>query len=399
MVSMAATSATSAGNTYSRYVGLFILSRVSLPISRVRFTTPLKQMHPRPVKHVSASKYREDRELAWRDYPATDAAEPVPAEQRVAVRELAVPNDLLAAFGAHCSDTSVHANGMAAVDEFALLAADVCAEMNTRHYTPPPSVPTPQAIGPPAPVFINPSSRQDIVRDPFTGQVYPANAVPETRGTLRDEDLIARAQQTSGGLRVFGGARRRMTVRAPPLRLILPADLMTWPRVPWSFPVFVVHPGFGAGLVTHYIATETATGFGNAGLYFAVKKFTPLGPVPSEPYSLGLYAVPSMFAQRMELAVAQLFPAENLVVIDDYRGDQYSVSFVDFRTTSDRRYEIARRALLLQYPALLADMFATRLRTSAPPDMLPGGTVTPPALAGAAPLMVVTPPMRPIAGT
>lgn len=253
--------------------------------------------------------------------------------------------------------------------------------------------------GPPAPVFTNVSvPRNNLVFDTRTGSVYAAAALPDRSAHPNTHpptvfELLSLAHSTWGGVRV-AGAPGPPAIRAPPLRMIMPADLPTWPRVPHSFPVYVVMPGFGAGLATHFVAAETHTGFGPPSLYLAVKKFTPLGPIPSEQYALGFYAVPAAFCQLMHLAAAQLFVAENVVVIDDYLGRQFSVSFVEFRQTDDWRYQVARNVLVLQYPNILSDMFATRLYTTAPTDMLPGGAARmaiPARVANLPPLMIPPP--------
>jgi len=215
-----------------------------------------------------------------------------------------------------------------------------------------------------------------------TGDYYMRGLEPPLPAQT-DDELLATAERVVGGVRTVGGGGSSGWLAGlsglrspPPPRLIVPADLSRWPTLRNAFPVFVNFPGFGAGLATRYLVLETSTGL-PAGLYYAVKKFAPLGPLPSEPFSLGYYGVPAWMVQRVPLAVAQLFPAENVVVVDDMHGNQFSVEFVTFRTTSDPRYELARRMLILQYPYALTDMFATRLMTAPPPDMQPGGMLPP----------------------
>jgi len=244
-------------------------------------------------------------------------------------------------------------------------------------------------IGDAAPVVAaNSASQTPNLARGATGDYYESGLVPPLPQQT-DDELLASAQSVVGGVRTLfggggsggGGLSGWLTgisgVRAPaPPRLILPADLGRWPPLREAFPVFVNYPGFGAGLATRFLTLQTGAGL-PAGLYLAVKKFAPLGPLPSEPFSLGYYAVPAWMVQRVPLAVAQLFPAENVVVVDDMHGRQFSVEFVTFRTTADPRYELARRMLILQYPYALTDMFATRLMTSAPPEMQPGGMLPP----------------------
>lgn len=233
----------------------------------------------------------------------------------------------------------------------------------------------------PAIVATNPASQTPELVYGGPGDVYGQGFMPDM-GPVTDEELTANAQSVVGAVRtLFGGASPSSSWLpqgrdVPPPRLILPADLGRWPATRNAFPVFVSYAGFGAGLAVRYLNLETSAGV-PAGLYLAVKKMTPLGPVPSEPFSLGYYGVPAWMVQRVPVAVAQLFPAENVVVIDDYRGNQYSIDYVTFRATADPRYEIARRMLLLQYPYLMTDMFATRLLKEPPPDMKPGGALPP----------------------
>jgi hypothetical protein len=226
------------------------------------------------------------------------------------------------------------------------------------------------------------SQAPNLAYSPAAGDTFYRNMVPQPPPP-NDDELVKAAEQVVGGVRtlVGGGGSSgflgglfapRMP---PPPRLILTADLARWPALSPAFPVFVNTPGFGAGLATRFITLETREGIA-AGLYYAVKKYAPLGiNSQAEPYVLGVYAVPAWMVQRLPLAVSQLFPAENQVVIDNYRGEQFTESFVDFRTTNDPRYVIARRILTLQYPFALTDMFAMRLCLTTPPDMRPGGTV------------------------
>ena len=223
--------------------------------------------------------------------------------------------------------------------------------------------------------WVNTLSRSNLTRSDVTGDVYVKGTEP--RGGAPSDDVMRQVLQTiPGGVRMPGGSPESHVMDTPPPRLITPADVGRWPATPIAFPVYVTYPGFGAGLVVRHIVYTTGMG-APGGLFFAVKKFTPLGPVPGEPFSLGIYAVPATACIRMTVAVTQLFPAENIAVIDDFRGDQYSIPFLTLRSTTDPRYEIARRTLLLQYPYLLTDLFATRLRAAPPPDMKPGGAVLP----------------------
>lgn len=226
------------------------------------------------------------------------------------------------------------------------------------------------------------SQAPNLAYSPSVGDTFYRNMVPQ-KAPQNDDELTKAAGQVVGGVRTLvggGGSSGFLSGlfaprMPPPPRLIAPADLPRWPALDPAFPVYVNSPGFGAGLATRFITLETREGIA-AGLYYAVKKYTPLGiNSPSEPYVLGVYAVPAWMVQRLPLAVAQLFPAENQVVIDNYRGEQFTESFVDFRTTNDPRYVIARRILTTQYPFALTDMFAMRLCLTTPPDMKPGGTV------------------------
>ena len=237
--------------------------------------------------------------------------------------------------------------------------------------------------------WVNPASATPLVRT-ADGNVYPRGAAPPIPA-VSEEEMLAQAQSTVGGVRAVGnGQRGGFSPGTPPPRMIAPSELGRWPAPRNCFPVYVTYPGFGAGLAVRFMGVTTSIGFGDASLYYAVKKFTPLGPVPTEPFSLGIYAVPAWMVTRLPLAVAQLFPAENVAVIDDSRGEQFSITFVDLRSSKDPRYEVARRLLLLQYPYLLTDMFATRLLSEPPVDMLPGGSV-PAVLANLPPLLVPKP--------
>ena len=229
----------------------------------------------------------------------------------------------------------------------------------------------------PAPVWQNPLSQTpNLQRSSVTGDVYSTDAVP-VRPPPTEQELRAASESVPGGIRILDGRRPMYTFPrdvAPP-RLILPADLARWTPLENSFPVYVTYPGFGAGLAVSYLRVEAPVSFGVGTVYLAVKKFLPLGPTGREPFAVGFYAVPMWMAQMMEVAVANLYPAENIAVIDDFRGDQYSVAFTELRKTTDPRYVLARRALLLQYPYLMTDMMATNLRTRPPADMVPGGTL------------------------
>ncbi len=77
------------------------------------------------------------------------------------------------------------------------------------------------------------------------------------------------------------------------------------------------------------------------------------------------------------MAVAELYTRQNTVVMDNFRGEQFVTDFVTLRTSTDPGYEVARRMLVLQYPTLMTDMFATRLQLEVPADMRPGGTLPP----------------------
>jgi hypothetical protein len=334
----------------------------------------------RPVE-VSELHYRTARERAWIADATAVASRAVRidvASVRRPVAEVVVPRDLALL----CE----HAARRPFAEHVDAVGAAVAEAWTQRHGAT-------QSIGagpPPSPVFTNATvPHAALVFDPRTGDVHPEAAWPSaSSGAFSIRDLLSLAESTPRGVRVFSTPYRFSL----PLRMIAPADLPTWPRLPHSFPVYVVAPGFGAGLATHFIATSLSTGFGPPSLYLGVKKFTPLGPIPEEPYALGFYAVPAEFCQLMHVAVAQLFVAENVVVIDDYHGRQFSISFVEFRQTDDWRYRAARNALLLQYPNVLSDMFATQLVEEPPDDMIPGGTsariVRPARLANLPPLMV-----------
>lgn len=238
---------------------------------------------------------------------------------------------------------------------------------------------------------VNPASQTPDLMYGGAGDVYGRGFMPEPE-PVTDDELTANAQSVVGAVRtLFGGGGQSSSwlpqgQQVPPPRLILPADLGRWPPPRNAFPVFVTYPGFGAGLAIRYLNLETSAGV-PAGLYYAIKKMTPLGPVPSEPFSMGVYAVPSWLIQRVPVAVVQMFPAENVVVIDDFHGNQFSIDYVTFRATNDPRYEIARRMLVLQYPYLMTDMLATRLLTEPPADMKPGGML-PPRLTEMPPVLV-----------
>ena len=234
-----------------------------------------------------------------------------------------------------------------------------------------------QRVGADQVAWTNPLSRGNFERSDLTGDVYVKGTAPRA-APPSDDAIMEDLRNTPGGVRVFGGAPPVSHLApGPPPRMIAAADLMRWKPLPNSFPVYVAYPGFGPGLAMRALVYRTTAGWGTGGLFYAVKKFTPLGPVPREPFALGVFGVPALWVTRMTVAVAQLFPAENIAVMDDFRGDQYSIPFLTLRSTKDPRYEIARRALLVQYPYLLSDLFATRLRAQPPPDMKPGGAVAP----------------------
>jgi len=249
-----------------------------------------------------------------------------------------------------------------------------------------------QRIGAPLiPSWMNPLSRtKNLTRSRATGDIYVRGTEPSPVPPT-DQQFIEMAGRRPGGIRVIGGAPPPPpSEQLPPPKLIVPADVGRWLPPPNAFPVYVSYPGFGAGLVVRYLTFETTRGFGQAALFFGVKKFTPLGPTPNAPFTLGIYAVPAILCTRVSVAVAQLFPAENIAVIDDYHGNQYSIPFTTLRSTKDPRYEIARRMLLVDMPYLLSDMFATHLLAKPPPDMQPGGAI--PSEMTQTPSIMVAPP-------
>lgn len=241
----------------------------------------------------------------------------------------------------------------------------------------------------PVPVWQNPLSQMPgVKRSPLTGDVYSTDALP-TMSPPTANELRAAAERTRGGVRILDGRRPMWTFPrdVDPPHPILPADLQRWVPLRNSFPVYVTYPGFGAGLAVSFLKMEAPVSFAVGTVFLAVKKFTPLGPAGREPFALGFHAVPMWMAQMMEVAVANLYPAENIVVIDDFRGDQYAVAFTELRKTDDPRYVIARRALMLQYPYLMTDMMSTHLRDRPPADMQPGGTQ--PGRTARAPMLAV----------
>jgi hypothetical protein len=82
----------------------------------------------------------------------------------------------------------------------------------------------------------------------------------------------------------------------------------------------------------------------------------------------------------MDLAIAQLLPAENIAVMNDKYGRSFSVPYTDMLASKRRDYDIARRALYVQYPTIAGPAFATRLMKEVPADMAPNSVVIPQVL-------------------
>jgi hypothetical protein len=153
-----------------------------------------------------------------------------------------------------------------------------------------------------------------------------------------------------------------------------------------TFPVYVGWSGFGAALVLSSVLVQADDAVAPA-LWFVVHKLLPLGYLPGEPFAQGSYAVHAGITRRLTMAVAGLFPQQNLVLVDDYRGDQWTTEYVLFRQPDDPRWEVMRRLLMAQHPELFADTFGTRLKLAPPPDLMPGGVV-PAAYANAPPVLL-----------
>lgn len=333
---------------------------------------------------VPDRRYREERQRTWETYTVPEGQETHPRPLRNHARPpTELPNTARldqAEWTAHPWDQTMDKDRCALAAQSAekafyhLTTQRVGAEPNTA-----------------TTAWVNALSPNNLALSNATGDIYVKGTEPRV-GAPPDDTIADILRQTPGGVRGYSTNEppRPHTISAPPPKLIAPADVAFWPALEHSFPVNVAYPGFGVGLAVRALVYQTNAGWGTGALYYAVKKFTPLGPVANEPFALGLYAVPALLCTRMTVAVAQLFPAENIAVMDDFRGDQYSISFIELRSTKDPRYEIARRALLLQYPYLLTDLFATRLRAEPPPDMKPGGMV-PPEMVANPPIMVAPP--------
>jgi len=175
--------------------------------------------------------------------------------------------------------------------------------------------------------------------------------------------------------------------RLRPLR-IRSADLWQWRPLPRGFPVFIRYQGFGTALATHHLVllggTAPGTGLplsdifgGNPVHYFAVHKYTPYGVTVREPYGQGMYAVPAFMTRRMPLAVAYVLPQENIVVLDDSKGREFTVQYTDFMSSRRQDYTLARRALQRQYPEIAGTAMSLVLLPEPPADMAPVPVVTP----------------------
>jgi hypothetical protein len=157
---------------------------------------------------------------------------------------------------------------------------------------------------------------------------------------------------------------------APPQRI--PEGLISQLRpLPVAFPVWVKFPEFGTALATHYMCIESARSFGaDAVLNYYVLKLKPYGLIKGEPFSQGLWEVPAAYCMRMAMAVGAVDQDQGSVLIYTDEGRSRAITWAEFRMTPGPAYDVARKALLLQYPSMLLAEFATV------PD-LPGAPPTP----------------------
>lgn len=270
------------------------------------------------------------------------------------------------------------------------------------------SAPTPQQqIGAVVP-FVNPATQSGFLYNPKYGVVPAAQDVPPE--PLSDAELAAQLRSAGVERRmVHPGAKGLLASLFDPfLSEIAPSPVPRLPlafkpmllqrgqiermmALPHGFPVFVRWPMFGAAIATHYMLISRSNPPGTglpfsallgapSTLHFAVQKFSPYGITPGEPFALGQWLVPAANCVRLDLAIAQLLPAENIAVMDDKYGRAFSVSFTDMMSSTRPEYDIARRALYVQYPTIAGPQLATRLVREVPADMAPSTVVIPQVL-------------------
>jgi hypothetical protein len=257
--------------------------------------------------------------------------------------------------------------------------------------------------------FVNPAVESGFLYNPQFGVVPSGTGLPppappsnaELEAHLRAAGVERRMvhPQAKGLLASLFDPFLSQVVPRPGMRMPLafkpkilsPRQLERMLALPHAFPVFVRWPFFGSATATHYmlISRPNPPGTGlpfsallgaPSFLHFAVQKYSPYGLTPNEPYALGIWLVPAANTIRLDLAIAQLLPAENIAVMDDKYGQEYSVSYLDMKASTKPEYDIARRALYVQYPAIAGPTFATRLLKEVPAYMAPTNVVIPEVL-------------------
>lgn len=143
-------------------------------------------------------------------------------------------------------------------------------------------------------------------------------------------------------------------------------------RLPVAFPVWVKYEQFGTSLATHYMAVMPDVGFDeDPQLFYFVRKLRPYGLVANEPYSMGIWCVPAAYCMRLNMAVATVDQDNGLVKVYDNCGRSFVIKWYDFRMTPGPDYEVARQALLLQYPDLLVEEMSTVPTLASVPETTP----------------------------
>lgn len=231
------------------------------------------------------------------------------------------------------------------------------------------------------PHFVNPLSPSGIMWDQTTRQYMRADDY-QTPPAESNVSLLTRLMSRPTGVQMTKPAEgpllpdelnpfkyfemdmtSKLSVMARP-QFIRPRDFFRWVKLPKAFPIWVNFENFGSALALRHLAWS-ADG-AHMQHRFAVKKLIPLGYVEGAPFNGGVWSVPVQWCVRLPLAVMDLLPASDYVTLVDDRGERWSESFVEFSNNTDWRFEMARNALVMDQPNLLADLFATRLLTEPP---------------------------------